>query len=213
VARPTQDDLVDVIRRADVADERIIQAFKRVRREDYVPTDLKERAYFDDPLPIPHRQVTTQPSLSAKMIDALQVGEDDIVLEVGTGYGFQTALLSRLARFVHSIERWADLADVAQTNLEHGRISNVSVVVGDGSAGLPEPAPFDRILVSAAFPRVPSPLVNQLADGGRLVQPIGMGGYDEVVAFEKRDCSLSDDRHVTPASFVRLYGAHGFEEG
>jgi protein-L-isoaspartate(D-aspartate) O-methyltransferase len=146
------------------------------------------------------------------MIGALDVGANDVVLEVGTGFGFQTALLAHLGRFVHTIERWTDLADVARGNLERAGIKNVSVVVGDGSAGLSERAPFDRILVSAAFPHVPEPLANQLVDGGRLVQPIGTGGYDEVIAFEKRDGRLNQDRHVTPAHFVRLYGAHGFEE-
>jgi protein-L-isoaspartate(D-aspartate) O-methyltransferase len=116
--------------------------------------------------------------------------------------------LARLAREVFSVERFADLADTARVHLA-GR-KNVTVVVGDGSAGLPEHAPFDAILVAAAYPSVPAPLAKQLAEGGRLVQPLGPGGAEDVVLFEKHDGELNRVRSITSARFVRLHGAHGF---
>lgn len=172
--------------------------------------ELAEQAHLDRPLPIPHGQVTTQPSLSAKMIEALDLTGSERVLEVGTGYGFQTALLSRLSRSVYSVERFSDVAGTARNNLDRQRIENVEVTVGDGTRGLPEHAPYDAILVSAAFTSVPPPLAEQLAVGGRLVQPMGPGGEEEVVLFEKGEEGLARRRTVTGAHFVRLYGAHAF---
>jgi protein-L-isoaspartate(D-aspartate) O-methyltransferase len=130
------------------------------------------------------------------------------VLEVGTGYGWQTALLAELAQKVFSVERFADLAETASGALA-GR-GDVHIVVGDGSQGLPEHAPFEAILVSAACPEVPDPLAEQLAKGGRLVQPLGLGGADDVVLFEKRGGALHRVRSITGAHFVRLHGRHGF---
>src|SRR5919198_1025942 len=132
----------------------------------------------------------------------------DRVLEIGTGFGWQTALLARLAERVWSIERWEDIAATARAHLEG--YDNVTVVVGDGSRGLPEHAPYDAILVAAAFTEVPPPLAEQLAESGRLVQPIGPGGADDVFLFEKRDGVLVRRRFLTGAYFVRLYGEHGF---
>jgi protein-L-isoaspartate(D-aspartate) O-methyltransferase len=142
------------------------------------------------------------------MVEALALGGDERVLEIGTGYGWQTALLARLARGVFTVERFADLAATARTNL--AGLETVHVVVGDGSEGLPEHAPFDSILVAAAYPDVPEPLAEQLAEGGRLVQPIGPGGAEDVVLFEKRDGELHPTRSVSAAHFVRLRGRHGF---
>jgi protein-L-isoaspartate(D-aspartate) O-methyltransferase len=163
-------------------------------------------------LRIPHRQVTTQPSLVARMVEALALTGVERVLEVGTGYGWQSALLGRLAAEVWSVERWADLAETARTNLARNDVSNVHVVVGDGSVGLPEHAPYDASIVSAAFPTVPHPLVEQLVEGGRLVQPIGMGGNEDVILFTKRDGALEHVRSVICAHFVPLVGRHGFAE-
>jgi protein-L-isoaspartate(D-aspartate) O-methyltransferase len=203
-------DLVTASRAADVRDARLLEAIRAIPREHFVPPEVAARAYDDSPLPIPHGQVTTQPSLVAKMVEALGLTSADRVLEIGTGFGWQTALLARIAREVWSMERWDELARTARENLERHCIENATVVVGDGSAGLPEQAPFDAILVAAAFPRVPAPLAGQLVDGGRLVQPIGLGGADEVVLFEKRGGALERSRLVTGAHFVRLYGEHGF---
>ena len=195
---------------AGVRDARVLDALERVARADFVPAGLADRAYEDAPLPIPHEQVTTQPSLSARMVEALGLRGVERVLEIGSGFGFQTALLARLASFVWSVERWPDLAAAARGNLEHAGVENAEVVVGDGSRGLAEHAPYDAILVSAAFPTVPAPLAAQLGPGGRLVQPIGPGGAEDVVLFEKLGDELVPRRVVTGAHFVRLYGEHGF---
>src|SRR6266705_3481316 len=203
-------DLVAPARAAGVRDPRLLEAIGAIPRGDFVPPDLAVHAYEDTPLPIPHAQVTTQPSLIAQMVAALEPSSSDRVLEIGTGFGWQTALLARLAGEVWSVERWDDIALTARMHLERHGVDNATVVVGDGSAGLPGHAPYDAILVAAAFPQVPAPLVEQLADSGRLVQPIGLGGVDEVVLFERRGGVLERKRLVTGAHFVRLYGEHGF---
>jgi protein-L-isoaspartate(D-aspartate) O-methyltransferase len=173
-------------------------------RSAFVPASQRARAYVDRPIAIPHDLVTTQPSLVARMVEALALTRSERVLEVGTGYGWQTALLASLARFVWSLERWPDLAETARRNLARHGIANVEVVVGDGSEGLRDQAPFDAIIVSAAYPSVPPPLAEQLAPGGRLVQPIGHGGNEDVMLFEHRDGTLSATHHLTCAHFVPL---------
>jgi protein-L-isoaspartate(D-aspartate) O-methyltransferase len=205
------EELVRAIIASGVRDPGVIEALRGVSRAGFVPPDLGQWANLDRPLPIPHGQVTTQPSLSARMIEALDLSGSERVLEVGTGYGFQTALLARLANFVYSVERFPDVAGTARRNLDRHAIANVEVITGDGTLGLPEHAPYDAILVSAAFTSVPPPLAEQLASGGRLVQPIGSGGEEEVVLFEKEEGGLARRRTVTGAYFVRLYGAHAFQ--
>jgi protein-L-isoaspartate(D-aspartate) O-methyltransferase len=154
--------------------------------------------------------VTTQPSLVAAMVEALGLTGSARVLEIGTGYGWQTALLARLASEVWSVERFGDLAEFARAALERQQVGNATVVVGDGSAGLPAHGPYDAVLVAAAFPSVPDPLVEQVAPGGRLVQPIGPGGAEDVGLFERTAGGLERRRSVIGAHFVRLYGRHGF---
>ena len=189
----------------------MLAAMERVPRADFVPSEQVADAYTDSPLPIPHGQVTTQPSLVAAMVEALELRGQERVLEVGTGYGWQTALLAELGAEVWSVERFPDLAQAARGALtEHG-VENATVAVGDGSEGLAEHAPYDAIIVAAAFPRVPAPLADQLADEGRLVQPIGEGGMERVKLFEKGGGGLREVREVIGAHFVRLYGRHGFE--
>ena len=206
----TPEHLVDAARRAGVRDERVLAAIADVPRAGFAPPHLADRAYADEPLPIPHEQVTTQPSLVARMVEALGLRGDERVLEVGTGYGWQTALLARLAEEVWSVERWPDLAATARASLARHGAANAEVVVGDGSEGLPGASPFDAILVAAAFPRVPPPLAEQLVDGGRLIQPLGWGGREAVVLFTKEPQGLVRSATVTGAHFVRLYGRHGF---
>ena len=203
-------DLVAAARAHGVRDARLLEAIAAVPRARFVPLDLSARAYEDEPLPIPQGQVTTQPSLVAQMVAALGLAPAERVLEIGTGFGWQTALLARIAGEVWSVERWGDLAEAARANLERHGVENATVVIGDGSRGLAEHAPYDAILVAAAFPRVPPPLAEQLAESGRLVQPIGPGGADDVLLFAKRGGVLEQTRFVTGAYFVRLYGEHGF---
>jgi protein-L-isoaspartate(D-aspartate) O-methyltransferase len=202
--------LVEAAVKAGVRDARLLDAIRDVPRVDFVPVALAARADVDEPIPIPHEQVTTQPSLVARMVEALALEGSERVLEIGTGYGWQTALLARLAKRVYSVERFADLARIARDNLGRTGVENAVVVVGDGSQGLPELAPFDAILVSAAFPEVPSPLTEQLTEGGRLVQPIGPGGDDDVLLFVKRGDELAREAFVSGARFVRLYGRYGY---
>jgi protein-L-isoaspartate(D-aspartate) O-methyltransferase len=206
----TPTSLVGAARAAGVRDERVLAVMSRLPRAAFLPPSLAGEAYVDAPVRIPHCQVTTQPSLVAKMVEALALNGDERVLEVGTGYGYQTAVLASLARDVWSIELWSDLADAARSALAAQRIGNVHLAVGDGTRGWPEHAPFDAIIVSAAFPSVPEPLAEQLAAGGRLVQPIGHGGNEDVSLFRKGEHDLTRARSVTAARFVRLYGAHGY---
>ncbi len=201
--------LAAAARAGGVTDLRVREAIRRTPRAAFVPGAYASRAYDDVPVPIPHGQVTTQPSLSAAMIGALGLTGAEQVFEVGTGYGYQTALLARLAARVVSIDIWADLADQARRNLAAQGIGNVVVLAGDGTEGAPDFAPFDAIVVSAACPRVPSPLSAQLRTGGRLVQPIGPGGAEHVVLYEKGRDGLRLVRTLTEASFVRLHGRHG----
>jgi len=167
----------------------------------------------DEPIRIPHGQVTTQPSLIATMVAALRLTGAERVLEVGTGLGFQTAILAMLARQVVSVERFADLAEQARANLKATRLGHVTVVTGDGTLGAPEYAPYHAIVVAAASPRVPAPLIEQLGPGGRLVHPVGPGGRELVTAFHKEGDRLIADAHLTPAYFVPLVGTHRASKG
>jgi protein-L-isoaspartate(D-aspartate) O-methyltransferase len=206
----SSDALARTIAADGVDDERVLDAVRATPRHEFVPVESGVRAYEDVPLPLPHGQVTTQPSLTARMLAALALSGGERVLEVGTGHGYQTALLAVLAREVWSVERWPDLAATARANLERRGIANAHVVVGDGTLGLAAEAPFDAIVVSAAFTRVPEPLAGQLVTGGRLVQPIGPGGRDQVELFVAADGRLTRTARLTSAHFVRLVGEHGY---
>jgi protein-L-isoaspartate(D-aspartate) O-methyltransferase len=210
----TPEDLVAAVAGAGVRDQWVLDAFRRVRRELFVPEELAAAAYEDRPVPIAHGQVTTQPSLVGQMVAALELRGGERVLEVGTGLGFQAAILGVLAGGgrVWTVERFADLAEGAIANLAAAGVANVTVVVGDGTLGWPEGAPYDAVVVAAAAPRVPAPLAVQLAEGGRLVQPLGPGGAELVTLLCKRRGRLVRRGALVPAHFVRLVGAHGLPE-
>lgn len=213
MARAGPDDLVNVIRAHGVIDPRVLNAFRVVRREDFVPPDLRPYAYEDRPLAIAEFQVTTQPSLIARMVEALDLRPADRVLEIGAGLGFQAAILSMLCDEVVTIERFPDLADAARENLRGSGITNVLTLVGDGTLGAPERAPFQAIIGAAAAARVPPPLAEQLDEGGRLVLPIGPGGSEDVTLFRKEEGRLAQLAILVPASFVRMVGRYGYPNG
>ncbi|MFF7971263.1 protein-L-isoaspartate(D-aspartate) O-methyltransferase [Streptomyces sp. NPDC007905] len=204
------EDLVRAMKAAGIRDRRLLDAVRTTPRAAFVPAAQSAAAYRDVPVAIGQGQVTTQPSLSALMIESLGLDGSEHVLEVGTGLGFQTALLARLAADVVSIEMRPDIARQARARLARQGVRNVELRVGDGSGGVPDRAPYDAVLVSAAFPEVPAPLVAQVRPGGRLVQPIGPGGREQVVCFERTASGLERSRVLTAACFVRLRGRHGF---
>jgi protein-L-isoaspartate(D-aspartate) O-methyltransferase len=195
-----------------VRDARVLHALATVPRARYVPSEHAALADRDRPIRIPGGQVTTQPSLVAVMVEALALRGEENVLEVGSGLGYEAAVLARLARAVWTVERRPDLAEAAAANLAADHVANAEVTVGDGSEGLPAHAPYDAIVIAAAHPRVPPPLAAQLAPGGRLVQPIGPGGAEDVTLFHRRaeGGDLVRERVLIPASFVLLRGRHGF---
>ncbi len=205
----SQADLVLDLIDKGIRDQRLLDAFRQVRRADFVPERFVSEAYQDEPISIGHDQVTSQPSLIALMVQALRLKGSEKVLEIGTGFGFQTALLSKLCQEVFSVEIVADLGMAAESNLRKVGIQNVKVIVGDGTLGLPDHRPFDAIVISAAAPKVPQPLVDQLKDGGRLVQPIGPGGDEKVTSFQKLHGSLVEEEEITGAYFVPLFGTFG----
>jgi protein-L-isoaspartate(D-aspartate) O-methyltransferase len=202
--------LVRAARGQGVTDQRVLEAVGAVRRAAFVPVASRDEARYDYALPIGRAQTTSQPSLIALMIEALGLEGNETVLEVGTGHGYETALLARLARRVLSVERIAELAEVARSNLAAAGVANAQVVIGDGTLGLPDFAPYDAVVVAAAFHDVPAPLGAQLASGGRLVMPVGNGGGDLVKVFEKRGNELVELRVLCRARFVPLLGENGF---
>lgn len=164
------------LRAAGVTDKRTLAALESIPREEFMEGIFRERAYEDTALPIPCGQTISSPSIVALMTEALSVEPRNKVLEIGTGSGYQAAVLSKLARRVYSVERHKHLAKAASKKLEQLRIPNTVVLHADGTKGLPDQAPFDRILVTAAAEDVPSPLLAQLAIGGALVMPVGSAG-------------------------------------
>jgi protein-L-isoaspartate(D-aspartate) O-methyltransferase len=161
------------LRRRGIGDERVLQAMSRVARHEFVPPEFKEQSYEDHPLPIGEGQTISQPYIVAIMLEALDLNSKDVVLEVGTGSGYLTALLAELCRHVYSVELRESLAQSARTVLQRLGYANVTVFAGDGAQGLPRYAPFHAVVASAAAAAVPQPLFAQLAEAGRMVIPVG----------------------------------------
>jgi len=192
-----------------IRDERVLDAMSRVPRELFVGEEARGAAYADEALSIGHGQTISQPYMVARISEELGLRGDEVVLDVGTGSGYQAAVLAELARFVHSIERIPDLAERARDALSEARVTNVAVYVGDGSLGLPEHAPFGGIAVAAAAPEVPNALLAQLANGGRLVVPVG-NAYDQQLLVVVRAPDGPEVIRSVPCRFVPLLGAGGF---
>ena len=197
------------LRRRGITHVAVLAAMQKVPRHEFVPPDLRGQAYEDIPLPIGSGQTISQPYIVAAMTAALRVHPGDRVLEIGTGCGYQAAVLSLLAREVFSIERRAELASSASQRLERLGFSNVHVHCGDGSVGLPELAPFDDILVAAAAPAVPKPLLDQLAQEGRMIIPIGDADSQDLQLIERHGEAFPS-RLLEGCRFVPLVGHHGW---
>jgi protein-L-isoaspartate(D-aspartate) O-methyltransferase len=197
------------LRRRGIEDERVLAAMAEVPREDFVPERVRESAYNDSALPIGHQQTISQPWVVAAICQALRLNGDEIVLEIGTGSGYSAAVLAKLARKVISIERVPELGEAARAKLEELGITNVDVIVGDGSRGHPEHAPYDAIAIHAATPEAPHSLIAELAPGGRLVVPIATGSADLLTAFLRQNGDLRQET-IGPCRFVPLIGAEGF---
>lgn len=195
-----------------VRDPRVLEAMLRVPRHLFVPEDLRYRAYDDSPLPIGEGQTISQPYMVAWMTELLKVEEDDKVLEIGTGSGYQAAILCELAEEVLSIEKNANLAREAGERLRSLGYKNVRVRVGDGTLGWPEEAPFDGIIVTAGAPSIPQPLLEQLADGGRLVIPVGSTGM-QMLTLVRRKGNRFETSEEGSCIFVPLVGKYGWRSG
>ena len=202
--------LVETLQTMGIRDLAVLRAVDLTPRHLFVPTGVRHRAYEDSALPIGNGQTISQPSVHARYLELLHLTGKERVLEVGTGTGYQTALLSNLAAQVFSIERVTALYEQAREILRQLDVRNVSMLLGDGTIGWREYAPYDAILVSAGAPTVPAPLLDQLAEGGTLLIPLG--GKDEqiLVSFERRDGAIVR-RNIAPVRFVPLLGTHGWQ--
>jgi len=203
--------LVEVLRRKGVRDLSVLRAVQMVPRHLFVPESVRHRAYDDAALPIGSGQTISQPYVQARYLELIGLTGREKVLEIGTGSGYQTALLALLASMVFSVERVPHLAQSARTALADSGIRNVTVLVGDGTLGWRPFAPYDAILVSAASPEIPSPLVEQLADGGRMVIPLGDRVSQTLTLVERHGDDVSS-RTVADVRFVPLVGEFGFRQ-
>jgi protein-L-isoaspartate(D-aspartate) O-methyltransferase len=198
------------LRQRGIRDERLLAAMSTVPRHEFVSQQNWNEAYADHPIPIAEKQTTSQPYMIAAMIQAAEIKPEDRILEIGAGSGYQTALLAELASQVFAVERYASLAETAQKTLERLGYRNAKIVTGDGSLGMPEAAPFDAIIVSAAAPRVPPALVEQLAVGGRLIVPVGESEQQVVQLLQKNADGTTSIRTLEGCRFVPLIGEQGF---
>lgn len=197
------------IRQRGVREERVLAAFLEVPRHEFVPPEYLHEAYEDRPLPIGHGQTISQPYMVAVMTEALNLSGNERVLEIGTGSGYQTAILARLAQEVYSVEQHEGLGRQAEERLRNLSVTNATVVIGDGSGGYPPVAPYDGIVVTAGAPSVPPVLVEQLVDGGRLVIPVGdMYSQDLLLVVKQGD--TVQQTVINQCRFVPLTGKYGW---
>ncbi len=194
-----------------ITDPDVIKAMTEVPRENFVHEKYLSQAYLDGPLPIGCGQTISQPYIVALMTQELKIDKNCEVLEIGTGCGYQTAVLAKLAKRVYTIERFNQLSESAQNNLDSLNITNVEFYIGDGSSGWPQPEKFDRIIVTAALPKIPPPLENQLTDGGRMVAPVGGGFVQRLLLCEKKPVGIIE-KFICDVRFVKIIGEHGFEQ-
>jgi protein-L-isoaspartate(D-aspartate) O-methyltransferase len=199
----------DQLKSRRIRDERLLSVMREIPRHRFLPPDLVSRAYEDGPLPIGEGQTISQPYIVAEMTEALRLSGNEKVLEIGTGSGYQTAILSRLSAVVVTVERLESLFRAARTTLASLGIDNVLFRVGDGTLGAPEDAPFDRVIVTAAAPNVPEPLFAQMGEGGIMVIPIGGRWEQDLVCIHKEQGAIRKE-YLGGCRFVPLLGEHGF---
>ncbi len=209
-AQARQEMVETQIRRRRITDSRVLECLERVPRHEFVPAEFRNRAYEDAPLPIGEGQTISQPYIVAAMTAALRLQGNERVLEIGTGFGYQAAVLACLAREVFTVEFRAKLATEAAERLARLGYDNAHVHCGDGTLGLPEFAPYDAILVAAAAPSAPAPLLAQLAEGGRMVVPVGDVENQDLQMIERGRGTFRTVM-LEPCRFVPLLGAHGWK--
>ena len=195
----------------NITDCGVLKVIDEVRREEFVPQAYQSQTYADGPLPIGMGQTISQPYIVALMTEELRLNFDCEVLEIGTGSGYQTAILSKLVKKVYTIERFAPLSESAKAVLGRLGVGNVEFYIGDGSCGWPEQRCFDRIIITAAVPKIPEPLVKQLAEDGLIVAPVGYGAIQQLVVCEKRLGKIIE-KVICDCRFVKLLGEYGFNE-
>ena len=195
--------------RRGIKDGRVLDAMRQVPRHLFIPKDTRDLAYCDGPLPIGQGQTISQPYIVALMTELLELTGQEKVLELGTGSGYQAAILSRLVSQVYSVERHAALAEQAEKVLAQLGYDNVVISVGDGTLGWPEHSPYEAIIVTAAAPDIPQPLTDQLTDGGHLVAPVG-SRWSQVLVKVKRQGETLVREHLTAVAFVPLVGKYGW---
>ena len=200
------------LRARGIRNPRVLEAMERVPRHEFVPAGYRAQAYEDHPIPIAENQTISQPYIVAIMLEALSLEPGDTVLEIGTGSGYQTALLAGLAGRVYSIERYASLAGQAEEALTRLGCQNVSIIVGDGTQGLPDYAPFDAIVVSAAAPQIPASLFQQLRESGRMVIPVGPEAAQQLQLVHSRQ-GVPLITVLEPCRFVPLIGNEAYPTG
>ncbi len=201
--------LIDELRTKGIKDIAVLRALDLTPRHLFVPTGVRHRAYEDTPLPIGNSQTISQPYVHARYLETLALKGTERVLEIGTGSGYQTVLLAHLAAQVFSVERIKPLLDNAREAIKLAGVSNVSVMLGDGTYGWKAYAPYDAILVGAASPDVPQPLLDQLADGGRLLIPVGTREEQQLLLITRNGDTFKRES-LAPMRFVPLVGEHGW---
>jgi protein-L-isoaspartate(D-aspartate) O-methyltransferase len=203
--------LIELLREKGIRDLAVLRAFDMTPRHAFVPSGVRHRAYEDAPLQIGSGQTISQPSIHARYLEILAFNGSERVLEIGTGSGYQTVLLSHLVAQVFTIERIAALFTSAREAINRAGATNVSMLLGDGTVGWREYAPYDAILVSAGGPSVPQALVDQLAEGGRMLVPVG-SKEEQTLKLVTRHGATIETRDVAPVRFVPLYGTQGWEQ-
>ncbi|NOR66828.1 MAG: protein-L-isoaspartate(D-aspartate) O-methyltransferase [Woeseiaceae bacterium] len=199
------------LRGRDIRDARVLDAMEQLRREYFLPEKYASNAYDDNPLPIGMGQTISQPYIVALMTQCLKLSGGEDVLEIGTGSGYQCAVLAALAAKVYTMERFGELSEQAQAALGQTGFENIEFAIGDGSCGWPEDKQFDRIIVTAAMPDIPQPLIDQLKEGGLLVAPVG-GQYAQDLIVAKKESGLLTTKTICGCRFVKLIGQYAYSE-